>query len=233
MKILYVHAHPEPRSFNGVLRDTAVETLTGEGHEVRQTDLHELQFNPVPGWHDFSDQLADDYFNYQDAQLQAQEHGSFAPELTLEMEKLLWCDTLILQFPLWWYSMPAIMKGWVDRVFAAGFAYGGGRWYDQGVFRGKRAMLTITTGGAATAFTSNGIQGSIENILFPIHHGILQFTGFDVLPALVIYGPEYADDESKAISLEAYRQRLLSLESTVALPMILVGDYDEKLQRKG
>ena len=43
-----------------------------------------------------------------------------------EIEKLLWADTLILQFPLWWFSMPAILKGWVDRVFAYGFAYGVG-----------------------------------------------------------------------------------------------------------
>ena len=55
------------------------------------------------------------------------------------MDKLFWCDALILQFPLWWFSLPAMLKGWVDRVFASGGRiYGGGKWYDRGVFAGKR-----------------------------------------------------------------------------------------------
>jgi NAD(P)H dehydrogenase (quinone) len=57
------------------------------------------------------------------------------------MDKLFWCDALILQFSLWWLGMPAILKGWVDRVLAAGGrVYGGGLWRDRGVFVAKRAM---------------------------------------------------------------------------------------------
>src|SRR5262249_33667917 len=113
-----------------------------------------------------------EYFGYAAEQKRATEEGSFAEDLRMEMEKLEACDLLLLVFPLWWYGLPAILKGWVDRVFAAGFAYGGGRWFDQGVFCGKRAMVVTSVGGTEAAYSSDGLQGEIGQILFPIHHGI-------------------------------------------------------------
>jgi NAD(P)H dehydrogenase (quinone) len=58
-------------------------------------------------------------------------------------------DLLILQFPIWWFGMPAILKGWADWVLARGFAYVAGRKYDTGMFRGKTAMVAATTGTSA------------------------------------------------------------------------------------
>lgn len=73
------------------------------------------------------------------------------------MDKLFWCDALILQFPLWWFGLPAILKGWVDRVFASGRRiYGGGKWYDRGVFAGKRAMCSVTIGGPPPIYSDRG-----------------------------------------------------------------------------
>ena len=79
------------------------------------------------------------FFKPQAEETYAAEHGGFAPDIKAEMDKVVWCATLIFQFPLWWFSIPAILKGWVDRVFAMGFAYGGSHIYETGVFRGKRA----------------------------------------------------------------------------------------------
>ncbi len=86
--------------------------------------------------------------------------GALTEDVKAEQEKLLWADMLILQFPLWWYHMPAILKGWVDRVYAFGFAYGVGErsdthWGDrfgEGTLAGKRAMLFVTVGGWATHY---------------------------------------------------------------------------------
>ena len=98
------------------------------------------------------------------------------------MDKLFWCDALILQFPLWWFGLPAILKGWVDRVFASGGRiYGGGKWYDRGVFAGKRAMCSVTIGGPPPIYSSRGLNGPIGTTLFPINHGILYFIGFTVI----------------------------------------------------
>jgi NAD(P)H dehydrogenase (quinone) len=73
--------------------------------------------------------------------------GTQTPDVIAEQEKLHWADAVIFQFPYWWFSMPARMKGWVKRVFAYGFAYGVGGTnhlrYGDGNLKGKRAMLSI------------------------------------------------------------------------------------------
>ena len=111
---------------------------------------------------------------------------SFASDVEAEQRKLIGADFLIFQFPLWWFGLPVILKGWVDRVFAAGPTYGSGRWYSHGVFKGRRAMLSLTTVGAATNFSPAGLSGHLDSLLFQINHGILHFVGFDVLPP---FGP--------------------------------------------
>jgi NAD(P)H dehydrogenase (quinone) len=132
-------------------------------------------------------------------------------DIRAEQKKVLWADVLILQFPLWWFSLPAIIKGWVDRVFAMGFAYGGGRVYDTGVFKGKQAMLVLTTGGAASSYTSNGRNDELSKNLFHIEHGILFFTGFTVLPRFVAWSVARASPEERQKYLNEYRDRLLAL----------------------
>ena len=84
---------------------------------------------------------------------------------------------MIRQFPLWWFGLPSLLKGWVDRVFAMGRTYGGERIYANGVFRGKRAMLSLTTGGPQQAYLQGAFNGDISAILRPIHRGMLQFVG--------------------------------------------------------
>ena len=63
----------------------------------------------------------------------------FSKEIESEIEKMEWCDLMIWQFPLWWFGLPAILKGWVDRVFVMGRTYGNGRYYQAGVFFGENA----------------------------------------------------------------------------------------------
>ena len=58
-------------------------------------------------------------------------------------------ELMLWQFPLWWFGLPAVFKGWVDRVFAMGRTYGGDRRFETGVFRDKQALLSVTTGGPA------------------------------------------------------------------------------------
>ncbi|MCG4934242.1 NAD(P)H-dependent oxidoreductase, partial [Dorea formicigenerans] len=70
-------------------------------------------------------------------QYDAARTGAFAADVRTEIDHLLAADLVILQFPLYWFSVPAIMKGWIDRVFANGIIYGDGRWYDRGALGGK------------------------------------------------------------------------------------------------
>ena len=104
--------------------------------------------------------------------------------------------------------MPAVLKGWVDCVFATGRTYGGGRIYDTGVFRGKRALLSLTTGGQEDAYRKGAFNGNISAILRPIHRGMLQFVGFDVLEPQIAYGPVRLTDEQRKPQLATYAARL-------------------------
>lgn len=122
MNVLIVHAHEEPKSFNGAMRDTAVTVLAESGHTVEVSDLYAMKFNPVGGKHDFTALADPDFFKYGVEQTKATEARKFAPDVVAEQEKLCRAGFLIFQFPLWWFGLPAILKGWVDRVFAAGLA---------------------------------------------------------------------------------------------------------------
>jgi NAD(P)H dehydrogenase (quinone) len=211
MKVLIVHAHPEPRSFVGALRDVAVEELTRLGHEVRVSDLHALGFRADSGRHDFLETADPDYLKPQYEQGHASERGTFAPDVRAEVENVLWADTMIWTFPLWWFSVPAILKGWVDRVFVMGAIYGGGRIYATGALKGRRAMLAFTTGGPAASYAPGGFNGDLNVLLYPIHHGVFYFTGMDVLPPFVVYGPARMSDTERAAALDAWRGRLGAL----------------------
>lgn len=232
MKVFIVHAHPEAQSFNGALTRHAQTVLSTAGHEVTVSDLYAMRFNPVSDRHNFTTVKDDQYFRPQTEELYATEVNGFAADIQAELDKLDWCDVLIFQFPLWWFGLPAILKGWVDRVFAMGRTYGGGRWYDQGVFQGKRAMVSVTTGGGETIYSPTGLNGNIETILFPIHHGMFRFVGFDVLPPFIAWSVNRVGEAGRQDYLNAYEQRLLTLQTTEPLHYPALAEYDERFQLK-
>lgn len=232
MRALIVHAHEEPKSFNGAMRDVAVETLSAAGHTVEVSDLYAMRFNAVGGKHDFTTLKDSSFFKYGAEQTHASTAHTFAADVSDEQRKLFAADLLIFQFPLWWFGMPAILKGWVDRVFAAGLTYGGGRWYTNGVFRGKRAMCALTTGGGPSIYSPRGLNGDIDAILFPINHGMFYFIGFDVLPPFIAWGPARAEPERRTQILNDYRARLRNWESTPPISYRPLSDYDENFELK-
>jgi putative NADPH-quinone reductase len=222
MKIFLVIAHPEPQSFNGALFRKAEQLLLKAGHTVKTSELYAMQFNPISGRHNFSTVKDPLYFKPQAEEIFATEAGGFAPDIERELEKLEWCELMIWQFPLWWFGLPAVLKGWVDRVFVMGRTYGYGRMYDKGVFRGKRALLSVTTGGPLRAYEEGGLHGDIQAILRPVQRGILEFVGFSVLAPHIVYGPAHLTHEERKTALFNYSRRL---ESIVAESPCAVGSY--------
>jgi NAD(P)H dehydrogenase (quinone) len=228
MRVFIVHAHPEPKSFNGAMTREAVAALTSQRHEVAVSDLYAMGFDPVSDRRNFATVKDPDYFRQQAEEAYAAAHDGFAPDIQAEMDKLFWCDALIFQFPLWWFGLPAILKGWVDRVFASGGRiYGGGRWYDRGVFAGKRAMCSVTIGGAAPIYSDHGLNGPIGSILFPINHGMFYFTGFTVIEPFVVHAPARLGIEERRGHLSRYRDRVLALASAPTITYPKLADYDE------
>ncbi len=215
MKVFVVYWHPETHSFNGAMFHTACETLADAGNEVRTSDLHEMSFDPVSSRKNFKTVKDPNYLKLQLEEMYASEVNGFSADLDSEMGKIEWCDLMIWQFPLWGLGMPAVLKGWVDRVFACGRMYDSGRRYDTGVFCGKRALLSLTTGGQEKTYRKDGTNGDINAILRPIHRGNLQFFGFEVLAPQIIYGPVRMTYEQRKQELANYAARLkrISAES--------------------
>jgi len=235
MNVLIVYAHPEPRSLNGSLKDFAVNHLQQAGHQVQVSDLYAMQWKAQL---DAADTLAPPVGAHFDATLDsrfAYDNQLQATDIADEQEKLRWADTVIFQFPLWWFSMPAIMKGWFDRVYANGFAYGVGEhndhhWgdrYGEGTLAGKRAMLVVTTGGWESHYAPRGINGPIEDLLFPIQHGMLFYPGFSVLPPLVLYRVQKSAQERFDSWCTALAQRLdrLAQDQPIAFRRQNGGEY--------
>jgi NAD(P)H dehydrogenase (quinone) len=213
VRVLIVHAHHEPTSFNSAMTREAVLALTAAGHEVVVSDLYAMDFDPISDRRNFVTVNDPHRLSQQDEEAFASAHDGFSPELQAEMDKVTWCDVLVFQFPLWWLGMPAILKGWVDRVFAVGRAYGGGRFFERGVFRGKRAMCALTVGGSARVYSPRGVYEPISTLLYPINHGILNFTGFTVVEPFTVYAPDDISPSERAAYLTSYRERMLSIES--------------------
>lgn len=226
MNILIIYAHPEKHSLQGALKTLAVQHLNSLGHQVLVSDLYEMSWKSQLDAGDMLSPPVGDYFHPVRDSKYAFENGLQSDDIIREQEKVVWADAVIFQFPLWWLSMPAIMKGWVDRVYANGFAYGVGEFsetrcgnrYDEGTFAGKRAMLLVTTGGGASYYGPRGIGGHIDDILFPLHHGILFYPGFEVLPPMVIYQAHKMDDLKFAALSSRLKERLDNLWHTDPLP---------------
>lgn len=227
MNVLIVYAHPEPRSFNAALKDVAVRTLTELGHTVEVSDLYAMNWSPALDAEDFEGSRADEsYLDLPLEQENAFSKGTHSKAVQREQEKVSKADLVVFQFPVWWFSMPAIMKGWVDRVFSRGFAYSTGHKYGSGQFKGKRALLCLTTGTASTLYEPSGIDGDLHHVLWPIHNGILAYTGFTVLPPFAAWMPAQVEPSERDAYLKNYASYLASLDDVEPLFFHPWEDYD-------
>lgn len=226
MNVFIVFAHPEPRSFGRALLDRGVATLRDCGHEVVVSDLYAMGFNPVASAADFTERRFPDALQYDREQKQSSQKRTFSADIQTELDKLLWCDLLILQSPLWWFSVPAIMKGWIDRVFVNGTVYGsGGMRFDNGGLKGRRAMLAMTTGCLPGMVEPDGLLGDKEVILWHLNHGTFGYSGLVALEPFLAWSIHYTDAARRADYLDAWERRLRMIDSAVPLPSHSLAEF--------
>lgn len=233
MHVLIVHAHPEPQSFTASMRSTAVADLSAAGHTVEVSDLYAMGWNPVASAEDFGSRKNPDYLVYALEQRQSYEAGTLAADIAAEIEKVKRADLILLNFPLYWFSVPAMLKGWIDRVLISGLCYGGMRFYDQGGLKGKKAALSFTLGGRPHMFGPNAIHGELELMLRPLLRGTLAYCGLDVLPFFAGYHIPYLKPEAREQVMQDYRGWLAGLEQAQPLSFVTMADFDERLYPKG
>lgn len=224
--VLIVHAHPEPQSLTSSLKNLAVETLTAEGHTVQVSDLYAMRWKAVADADDFPRRRDAGRLHYALESGNAYAHGTQSADVAAEQRKLLWADAVILTFPLWWFSAPAILKGWVERVYAYGFAYGigqhgGERWgdrYGEGSLAGRRAMVVVNIGGREPHYSERGVNGRLNEILWPIQHGTLFYPGMRVLPPFPVYQSDRMTPERWPEVADAFRSRMRTLFTDAPIP---------------
>lgn len=235
MHALIVHSHPEPASFNAALKDVAVHTLGRVGHTVEVSDLYAEGFDPAEKPEHYTNRQDPDCFSALAEQRHASKTSTLPADVRREIARLERADLVVFQFPLWWHAQPAMLKGWFDRVFVNGGLYTSTMRYDRGYFRGKRAIVSVTTGAPAAAFGRNGRGGDMDVLLWPIQYS-LHYMGFTVLPPFLAFGVQghgyaYQDEGRFKRQLDAYKvewaQRLENLDEAEPLAFPGWNDWDD------
>jgi NAD(P)H dehydrogenase (quinone) len=238
VNVLWVYAHPERCSLNGSLRGEGTRALAEAGHSYRVSDLYAMKWKATVDREDFTDET-DDRLIVPAASKRAYETGTLSADILAEQRKIDRSDAIVVQFPLWWYGMPAILKGWFDRVFVKGYAYGvadpqhPGRSlrYGEGKLVGKRALVVLSSGSPEAALGPRGINGQLDQVLFPLLHGTFWYVGMSVLPPVAVYGADRISEQGYAATVARLRERVMSIMDTSPLDFRYQnhGDYDDDL----
>jgi len=202
LNVLIIYAHHEPSSFTSAMKNLAIETLEAAGHSVVVSDLYGQGFSAVAQKWDFVT-TSGNHFNYMSEQKHAANlQMAFSPDILGEIQKLQAADIVLVVSPIWWSSVPAILKGWFDRVLAMGVAWDTGKIYENGLLRGKQAMLIAAGSHPAEYYRANDRHGAtINQFLHHINHGTLAFCGFNVHEPYVALNVMSADMQSREKAL--------------------------------
>ncbi|OLT31087.1 NADPH oxidoreductase [Actinomadura sp. CNU-125] len=193
---LLVVAHPRADSLTARVAARAGERLAAAGYRVDLLDLHAEGFDPrmtaadEPDWTDPGKE--------------------YSPDATAHMGRLAAADTVVVVFPVWWFGLPAILKGWVDRVWNHGFAYGGGR----SRLAGKRMVWIGLAGYSRDHFAEAGWDRSVEHRL---RDGIARFCGIEDVSVHLVY-----DTVSGRPHTEHLASAAAALDAAVAGPSPVV-----------
>jgi len=232
MNVFLVTAHPEPKSFNRAMADQTATVMRDAGHEVVVSDLYAMDFNPVASGADFEARHNPDYLVYALEQRHGVKAGTIAPDIQQELDKLEKCDLLVLNFPIFWFSTPAILKGWIDRVLVSGRTYGGMRFYENGGLAGRRAAVSVSLGGRPHMFGDEGIHGPLTDMLRHLLRGTLYYVGFEVVPPFTAWHVPYVSDEDRGMILREHRDWLARIETLEPMRFPRMDDFDERLYAK-
>lgn len=235
MKVFIVFAHPEPKSFNGSFLKGTVEHLEKNGNEVRVSDLYRDHFKSIVDEKDFLNFQEGERLKLFAQSAKAFNEGKLTEDVYKEQANLEWADLVIFQFPIWWFSMPAILKGWFERVYSSGFAYSVGvhnatRYGDrfgEGKMQGKKAILAVTLGGSESQYGPRGINGPIDDLLYPVTRGMLHYTGFSVLPSHYTFKTDRSSEKDFDDSLKSFLNKLDNIDTIkpIAYRKQNFGDY--------
>jgi NAD(P)H dehydrogenase (quinone) len=183
MKTLIVSAHPNPFSFNAAVRGVLADSLAKAGHEVRHSELYETGFGATLTGQELLDSF---------------QGGETPLDVKAEQEKISWADAICFIYPTWWMNMPAVMKGYIDRVFAFNFAYAYGERGLVALLQGKQGLVIQTAGRSERNLKERGLERAMRLIA---KEGIMD-AGIDIVEHLFLYAVNTADETERAAMLQ-------------------------------
>lgn len=161
MKYLIIYAHPNESSLNNHLLKNVIDSLQKEQQEIEIRDLYKIQFNPVLSF----------------ADMEGQRMGKVDATVQREQEYISWADHLVFIYPIWWTGMPAIIKGYIDRVFSYGFAYRYDQGVQKGLLTGKMVTIINTQGKSKAEYESIGMDKALS---LTSDKGIFTYCGLEI-----------------------------------------------------
>ena len=182
MDYLIIYAHPNPKSFNHAIKETIENKLKEKGKSFEIRDLYALGFDPVMRPDDFV----------------AIQQGIHLPDVKKEQELISKAKRLIVIHPIWWYSMPAILKGYIDRVFSYEFAYTQTEEGIKPLLTGKEVIIFNTMGETKKQCEDSGICPCLKKTI----GGTFEFCGIKVLEHKLFFAVPYVTDEDRKQMLE-------------------------------
>jgi NAD(P)H dehydrogenase (quinone) len=197
MKACIVFAHEGKSSFCHEILARVTQSLDKQNIEYKLRDLYDMQFQPVFGSED----------------MRLIEQGTASTEILEEQELIKDSELLIMIYPVWWWSQPAILKGYIDRVFTHGFAFRYEEHGPVGLLTNKQAIVFTTTRASAKEMAASGLDKVVEK---QIADGTLQLLGYDVAYTNFAAVPD-VEDGALVNMLKQVEERMLHIRQPVGV----------------
>lgn len=194
MRHLIIYAHPNENSLNHHLLNTVVETLQSRDQEVIVRDLYKIGFDPV--------------FSLDD--MQGQRLGKVSDNIKTEQEHISWAEQITFIYPIWWTGLPAMMKGYIDRVFSYGFAYRYDQGIQKGLLKGKKTVIINTHGKSHEEYEKIGMDKALN---LTSDNGIFIYSGLEIIRHLFFDKADKASPEN----MEIWKDQIINLYSEQVL----------------
>ena len=194
MRHLIIYAHPNENSLNHNLLNTVVEILQSRNEEFIVRDLYTIGFDPVLSLSD----------------MQGQRMGKISDDIRIEQEYISWAEQITFIYPIWWTGLPAMMKGYIDRVFSYGFAYRYDHGIQKGLLTGKKTVIINTHGKSHEEYEKTGMNKALA---LTSDNGIFIYSGLEIIRHLFFDKADKATSEN----LEIWKEQIKNLYSEYAL----------------
>lgn len=189
MRVAIIYSHPKEKSFNHAILKKVEEVLSSREIEYKIIDLYKENFKAPMDEKDF----------------QNIESNNFPQDVLPYQESIKWAELLIFIFPVWWWSYPAILKGFIDRVFLANFAYKFDKNGLNKLLKGKKAIVFMTTGGKEEDYEKNKAK---DILIRPLRDGLLGFCGIEDVDFHIFYAVPYVPNEKRVEYLKEVEEVL-------------------------